>query len=237
MLALYAPFGGNTPTEYLFKNAVYDTDTLALFESSDYDAETFRQGVQVVVNLISDVDQADAMLPLAADLVDRLGKPTVNHPRKIQRTTRDAVADLLQGIPGCRIPQDLAPEGRRRAVRAEAAGDVAVRRRRFWPGRSGPMAATISKRSTDAAELAAYLAQPADHRPLFHRICRLSFGRRLFPEIRFIFVDDQILPYHLAIGRDWKVHHVNTDMANQPWMQQEEAAFLNDPAAVFDAGA
>ena len=71
MLALYAPFGGNTPTEYLFKNAAYDTDTLALFESNGYDAEAFRQGVQVVVNLISDVDQADAMLPLAADLVER----------------------------------------------------------------------------------------------------------------------------------------------------------------------
>jgi hypothetical protein len=32
------------------------------------------------------------------------------------------------------------------------------------------------------------------------------------------------------------VHHVNTDMANQPWMQREEAAFLNDPATVFNAG-
>ena len=31
VLALYAPFAGNTPTEYLFKDAAYDTDTLALF--------------------------------------------------------------------------------------------------------------------------------------------------------------------------------------------------------------
>ena len=45
-----------------------------------------------------------------------------------------------------------------------------------------------------------------------------------------------MLPYHLAICDDWKVHHVNTDMANQAWMQQEEAAFLNDPAAVFNEG-
>jgi hypothetical protein len=41
------------------------------------------------------------------------------------------------------------------------------------------------------------------------------------------------LPYHLAIGNDWKVHHVLTDMAEQPWMRQEEAAFLANPAAVF----
>jgi hypothetical protein len=31
------------------------------------------------------------------------------------------------------------------------------------------------------------------------------------------------------------VHHLSTDMAQQPWMQQEEAAFLADPAIVFNA--
>jgi hypothetical protein len=41
------------------------------------------------------------------------------------------------------------------------------------------------------------------------------------------------LPYHLAIGTDWKLHHDSTDMADHPWMQREEEAFLNDPAVVF----
>ena len=54
--------------------------------------------VDVVVNLISDADQAGAVLPLAADLVARLGKPAINDPGKIERTTRDAVAELLPGI-------------------------------------------------------------------------------------------------------------------------------------------
>ncbi len=56
-----------------------------------------------------------------------------------------------------------------------------------------------------------------------------------FRKYRFIFVGEEMLPYHLAIGNDWKVHHVSTDMANQPWMQQEEAAFLANPAAIFNA--
>src|SRR6185437_11977836 len=90
---------------YLFKNADHDTDTLAIFENNSYDPGTFGQGVDLVVNLISDVDQAGAMLPLAAYLVERLGKPTINDPRKIQRTTRDMVAELLTGIDGCRIPK------------------------------------------------------------------------------------------------------------------------------------
>src|SRR5450756_146378 len=105
VLALYAPFAGNMPTGYLFKDTAYDTDTLAVFASSQYDVEALKQDVQVVVNLISDADQADGLLPLAADLVARFDKPTVNDPGKILRTTRDIVADLLAGMPGCRIPK------------------------------------------------------------------------------------------------------------------------------------
>ena len=54
-----------------------------------------------------------------------------------------------------------------------------------------------------------------------------------FRKYRFIFVADEILPYHLAIDHQWKVHHRTTDMANQPWIQREEEAFLNDPTSVF----
>ena len=46
VLALYAPFAGNTPTELLFKEAAYDTDTLALFGDGDHDAEALRQDVR-----------------------------------------------------------------------------------------------------------------------------------------------------------------------------------------------
>ena len=235
VLALYAPFGGNTPTEYLFKNAGYETDTLALFENNAYDAEAFKQGVQVVVNLISDVDQAGALLTLAADLVGRLGKPTVNDPRKILRTTRDMVADLLADIPGCRIPKILRqPAGTELSVASLQAA---------FPSASAILARPVGTHGGDdfdkidgPAELAAYLAQPADTDRYFIEYADYRSADGFFRKYRFIFVDDQVLPYHLAIGNDWKVHHVNTDMANQAWMQQEEAAFLNDPAGVFNAG-
>ena len=45
VLALYAPFAGNTPTEYLFKDAAYDTDTFALVATSEYDAELLKKDV------------------------------------------------------------------------------------------------------------------------------------------------------------------------------------------------
>src|SRR5277367_5446106 len=116
VLALYAPFAGNTPAEYLFKDACYDTDTLALLDSFRPDVSALG-AFDLVVNLISDADQAETVLPVAADLVSRLGKPVINDPDRIRRTTRDEVADLLPGIAGCRIPGIL---------RINAGGDVSV---------------------------------------------------------------------------------------------------------------
>jgi tetratricopeptide (TPR) repeat protein len=235
VLALYAPFGGNTPTEYLFRDVSYDTDTLALFASNEYDAELFKQGIDVVVNLISDADQAGTMLPIAADLVRRLGKPTINDPVKIQRTTRDIVADLLAGMPGCRIPKVL---------RQKAGADLSVATlQAAMPSASSILARPVGTHGGDdfekidsSAELEAYLAQRAETDRYFIEYVDYRSADGHFRKYRFIFVGDQILPYHLSIGNGWKVHHISTDMANQLWMQQEEAAFLNEPATVFNAG-
>ena len=235
VLALFAPFAGNLPTEYLFKDAVYDTDTLALLASGQYDAETLKQDVQVVVNLISDADQADALLPLAADLVDRLGRPIVNDPRKIQMTTRDVVAGRLQGIPNC-----LVPKGWRQ--KTGAAFSMPTVRAALPPSASvlvrpvGTHGGDEFEKIEDPAELATLLAKPADtDRYLIEYVDYRSTDGH-FRKYRFIFVDDQILPYHLAIANHWKVHHGSADMADHQWMQREEEAFLNDPASVFHAG-
>jgi tetratricopeptide (TPR) repeat protein len=233
VLALFAPFAGNLPTEYLFKDAAYDIDTLALLASSQYDADVLKQGVQVVVNLISDADQADALLPLAADLVDRLGRPIINDPHKIQLTTRDTVAALLQGIPNCRVPKVWRQKtgAHSSAIQAVLPPSCPVLVRPV-----GTHGGDDLERIEGAAELAALLARPTDtDRYLIEYIDYRSVDGH-FRKYRFIFVDGQILPYHLAIADDWKVHHDSTDMADHRWMQQEEEAFLRDPSAVFDAG-
>ncbi len=235
VLALYAPFAGNTPTEFLFKDCAYDIDTLALFASSECDSESLRQGVQVVVNLVSDADQADGLLPLAADLVSRLGKPTVNDPRKIQRTTRDNVAGLLGGIPGCRIP---------RVLRQNAGSDLSVATLRaalaspsfILVRPAGTHGGDDFEKIESPIELEAVVVQRPGTDRYFIEYVDYRSADGYFRKYRFIFVDGQILPYHLAIADNWKVHHENTDMADHQWMQQEETAFLNDPATVFNSG-
>jgi tetratricopeptide (TPR) repeat protein len=233
LLALYAPFGGNTPAQYLFKDATYDVDTLALFGPGEPEISSLGD-VHLVVNLISDADQAEAMLPAAASLAAKLGKPVINHPGKILRTTRDAVADLLPGIPACRIP---------RILRLDAGSDVsaaalAARLRFAFPVLARPAGTHGGddfEKIESLGELAGFLAQRPDSDHYVIEYVDYASGDGHFRKYRFIFVGEEILPYHLAIGDDWKVHHVSTDMANRIWMQQEEAAFLANPAAVFNA--
>jgi tetratricopeptide (TPR) repeat protein len=229
-LALYAPFAGNTPAEYLFKDVTYDTDTLALFDGSEAELAALRD-FDVVVNLISDADQGESVLPVAAQLVNWLGKPVINDPNRIKRTTRDEVSALLPGIAGCRIPNIL---------RLPASTEVAAAVREaqllfsfpFLVRPAGTHGGDDFEKIESAETLAAYLRpREGDH----YLIEYVDYASRdgHFRKYRFIFAGDKILPYHLAIGRDWKLHHDSTDMADHPWMQQEEASFLANPGTAF----
>ena len=235
VLALFAPFAGNLPTDYLFSDAAYDTDTLALLAGSQFDAELLKQDVQVVVNLISDADQADGLLPLAAEFAGRFGKPVVNDPGRIQRTTRDSVAVLLQGIPGCRVAkvfrQKAGAELAAATLQAELPSSSTLLVRP-----AGTHGGDDFEKIEGADALAALLEQGADGDRYFIEYVDYRSADGYFRKYRFIFVDGQILPYHLAIADDWKVHHDSTDMADYAWMQQEEEAFLGDPGSVFNPG-
>jgi tetratricopeptide (TPR) repeat protein/glutathione synthase/RimK-type ligase-like ATP-grasp enzyme len=230
VLALYAPFGGNTPMEYLFKDVGYDTDTLALFDSSAPDLPALGP-FDIVVNLISDADQSEAVLPLAASLAAKAGKPVINDPARISRTTRDAITELLSDIPGCVVPNILRlPEGKdvsATVLEAELLFSFPLLVRP-----AGTHGGDDFEKCADGAALAAFLTpRRGDHYLIQYIDYASSDGH--FRKYRFIFVGEKVMPYHLCVGNEWKVHHVSTDMANQPWMQQEEAAFLADPGAVF----
>jgi len=221
---------GNTPAEYLFKDAAYDTGTLALFDGSEAELAPLAD-FDIVVNLISDADQAESVLPVAAQLVSLLGKPVINDPDRVRRTTRDAVVKLLPEIPGCRVPSIL-------RLTAGTKVEDAVREAELlfaFPllvRPAGTHGGDDFEKIADAAALAAYLGpREGDH----YLIEYVDYASRdgLFRKYRFIFAGEKILPYHLAIGSHWKLHHDSTDMADHVWMQQEEAAFLADPRRVF----
>lgn len=232
-LAMQAPFGGNTPVQYLLEDAAYDVDTLALLPSLDLSRLALGD-YQVIVNLVSDADQAGGSLAMAAALAEKLALPVVNDPRLVATTTREATAARLSGLDRCLCP---------RTVRLAAGSDRSPRALAPLLTSNFPLLARVAgmhggdlfERVDDMAALASFLDRHAasDCYLIDYVDYRSEDGR--FRKYRFIFVGDEVFPYHLAIGDDWKLHRDATMMDAHPWMMQEEEAFLRDPAAVFGA--
>jgi tetratricopeptide (TPR) repeat protein len=231
VLALFAPFAGNTPTEYLLAGPSYEANTLAVVDGRSYDIDMLRRGADVVFNLVCDADQAHEALPLITDLVDRLRLPTINLPHKIRATSREVTAQRLQGIPGCLIPKVLRlPADVSSIIALEAAATFAMP---VLVRPAGTHGGDDFDKFENLSEAASFIGQHpgAEHYLIEYLDYRSPDG--YFRKYRFIFVGDEILPYHLAVGSHWKLHHDSTDMADHEWMQREEQEFLQDPASVF----
>lgn len=184
----------------------------------------------VVINSIADVDNGGDFLAKARSFCARFGRPVVNAPdHRIARTTRDSVAALLQGIPGLTVPsvQRLSRDRLAAMAREPLPGPMLVRP-------VGAHGGDDLERIDDPAQISAFIDRiPAAsfYLTAFHDY-RSSDG--YWRKYRLVFVDRDVLPYHLTIGRDWKLHYYRVDMTEQPWMRPEEEAFLADWRSVFD---
>jgi tetratricopeptide (TPR) repeat protein len=183
----------------------------------------------VVFNAIADPDLGAAYLDQAAALCRALDRPVLNPPARIPRTSRDEIAARLSAIPGL-----VAPATRRvarDALVALAGGPPFARPLLVRPAGShgGEGLARIDR----PADLAAYLRVLPGASFFLTDYVEFRSPDGYFRKYRLIFVDRRVYPYHLAIGRDWKLHYWRVDMDAAPWMTQEEAGFLADHAAAF----
>jgi tetratricopeptide (TPR) repeat protein len=233
-LLIQAPGAANTPPEFLFAHASYDCHFFAVMPGSEPDIGLLRRHGDIIVNLICDADQGGEALTATADIIERLGRPTINHPHRIHGTNRDAAAKLLADIPRCRVPRAMRTT-RERLVAADTPAGLEQ------DGFALPLLLRVAgthggeafEKIENRDDLAKFLR--AHDGPDFYVTEYLDYASAdgLFRKYRFVFTDQDILPYHLAIGHGWKVHHYTTAMDRHAWMQDEEKAFLADPGAVF----
>jgi tetratricopeptide (TPR) repeat protein len=232
VLFVFAPGAGNTPFTYLIERVRFESNIVSLLQDFEYDIERLRGHTDVVVNLIADVDLGQALLEPARTLIDRIGKPVINHPRLIAGTSRDSIARRLAGTPGCQVPQtQFCSAEESAAIRSGAAQvplsfPLLVRPAGTHGGKNFDMVG-------DPARLNAILGRHTECGHYLTPFVDYRSNDGYFRKYRFIYVNDEILPYHLAVGDSWKVHHATTSMADHPWMQAEEQAFLDDPSHVF----
>ena len=227
-LLVHAPGAANTPFEFLFGDSSYDRHFVAVLPETVPDIALLDEHGDVVVNLISDVDKGADVLAAAARAIDSLGKPTINHPRKIMATARDTVAQRLAGISACRVPAT------RRLTRvALAALDHSQLVFPLLLRVAGTHGGDAFEKMETGEDIANFLATHQADEFYISEYVDYRSEDGFFRKYRFVFTDAEILPYHLAIGKHWKIHHCTTDMVHHPWMQEEEKGFLRNPHSVF----
>jgi tetratricopeptide (TPR) repeat protein len=229
-LMLFSPFAGNTPYEDLVKDCGFDSDLVIVMHEHRYDVEALAENADVVVNLISDADLGLDLIAPLGELVANLRKPVINHPALILGTDRESISKRLSGVQGVVMP---------RSIRFNAA-DLLYRlrggERHTFPliarhaGTHGGEKMEVVETS-DALE--AFVEAEAGNALYLTDFVDYSSPDGFFRKYRFIFVGEEILPYHLAIGDGWKVHHISTRMTELEWMRNEEQAFLDEPGSVF----
>ena len=184
--------------------------------------------------MICNADDGKDVLVHALDLVERLGRPTVNHPRLIMDTDRETIARRLADIPYCIIPKTS-------RVAGSALTNIALNKE--FAGFHLPLLVRVAGshggddfgKFDDWDDIVDFVSE--NLKAVYYVIEYINYRSEdgFFRKYRIIFVDGEIFPYHLAIHDDWKVHHFRTDMANHAWMRKEEERFLDDMGSVFNA--
>jgi tetratricopeptide (TPR) repeat protein len=229
---LDTPMAGSVPIDYLAGRAGYDRHFHAVIPDTPADIDLLRGKADVVFNMICNADDGCEILEHAADLVRRLDRPTVNHPSLIMNTDRATIAQVLAGIPGCVVPTTVRIAG---AALADAAAgkkfaDYPLPQLVRVVGAHGGQ--DFDKFDT-WEKVAEFVGKQPNSDYYLTDYTDYCSPDGFFRKYRVIFIDGEIMPYHLAIHDHWKVHYFSTDMENHAWMRAEEERFLSDMSSVF----
>ena len=232
LLLLDAPGAGSTPLNYLAGNAAYDCHFIGIMPGLEHDVAMLNGKCDLTFNMIADADNGKDVLPLALELADRLIHPVVNHPRKIMQTDRASIARKLAGIPLLRVPRTM-----RFAAEEQHAIPEAIKGLEFpllirCGGKHG---GDDFEKAEDMAAIESFIARHPGTTMYVTEFVDYRAADGYYRKYRLIFVNGEVLPYHLAIHDHWMVHHFRTDMGNHEWMRKEEEAFLSEPHGVFNA--
>jgi tetratricopeptide (TPR) repeat protein len=230
---LDTPMGGSTPVKYLAGRSCYDRHFHSVLPDTPANFDLLRDKADVVFNMICNADDGADSLARALDLVEHIGRPTINHPRLIMETTRENVARRLAGIPCCVVPRTIKVAGLALsdAISGQSFSEF---RPPFLARVAGTHGGDDFEKFDNWSEVADFVSKTLDADYYLIEYINYQSVDGFFRKYRVIFIDGELFPYHLAIHDEWKVHHFRTDMENHEWMRKEEEQFLKCMASVFN---
>ena len=176
------------------------------------------------INFLADADLYQRALHQAAAFVDALNVPCFNHPRAIQRTTRDGIHELLQGIPGLHVPKTVRANAATLAQLQSAMAQAGIQYPvlvRMCGGHGGEDTALVrGPAGWDAINPLPwggrdiYLTQFVDYRDVDGH----------YRKTRIVVAGDGIFNRHHIVSDEWMVHAKNRLAGSR----EEERAYLEN---------
>ncbi len=219
VLVLAGSEAGNVPLRHLLPR---DENTLVEWYVEYAQATDAPGGGDVAFNAMGDPDLAAELPGTVRDWLAARGMRLLNPPEAVARTRRDRLPALLAGIAGVLVP----PVVRHCAAEGPVAEAVA---RVGFPLLARPFGAHGGE-GVRRVECAAALAEGDAYLTSFVDYASVDGW---FRKYRAILVAGTVYPYHLAISRNWLVHHWTAGMAADAARREEERRFLAEPAAVL----
>jgi glutathione synthase/RimK-type ligase-like ATP-grasp enzyme/Flp pilus assembly protein TadD len=189
----------------------------------------------LVFNAIGDADRAPRGLEAAARFAPQAGKPVLNAPDRILRTSRDQIPALLADLEGVHMPPTVRWDPGAGMGLAEAIAAAGLQ----YPVTVRPVGkhGGAGLRRLDAPQDVEEAGRDQKNEMYLSRYCDYRGADGYFRKYRVVFVDREPLPYHLAVGENWVLHYVTADMRSHAWKTGEERRFLDDPQAALGAAA
>ena len=225
ILRLCAPgtWQTNAPTEFIIDP---QTTTVHSYYLAADGRTPPLPAYDLVYNAIAEGDDVRTYLQRAEAFVRTQHAPVLNPPDRVIRMTRTWGAQTFGALPGVIAPVT------QRVTRAELANASVP-----YPWIVRPLASHAGhglERLDDASGIVSYLERNPEADFYVGRFVDYASADGYYRKYRVIFIAGIPYAYHLAISRKWMIHYYNAEMAEQPWMRDEEAHFLGGLAQVFD---
>ncbi len=225
---------GNIPKHHLLARLPLVTVDWHIEYSSDAH-ERQLPPYDLVFNLIGDADEGAAALACAAAFEERCAVRLLNEPRKVERTRRHMIPDLLGGIDDLVIPRvaQLPAAALRSPARQELLTGAGLGLPLLLRS-AGKHGGETLERVTTEQELAEHCSSlPANDTVYATAYHEYRSPDGFYRKYRAIFVGGTLFPYHLAISPHRVVHYFSAEMETHPWKLDEELAYLANASAVL----
>jgi len=226
---------GNNGFLYKLDNHKYDISML-ITGGEKFSLQLSFPKNALLFNSIGMAEGNHNSLKQLSELLNQVSNPVINHPKNVLLTKRDGIEDLLSDIKGVIVPKCL-------KVIPRSIQDVSVfiREHNFtFPFLFRPLVAhglqtLIRIDSPEEMEKLHRFAFDGENEFYVTQFLDFKSEDELYRKMRFMIIEDEVIPRHLILSPSWQIHTEDTkmDAKFKTKQRQEEVDFLGKIEIVF----